>query len=174
MSEPGICSNEWQKEALLHKDALYGYAMALSRNPVDAEDLLQQTFVQAMPHFTSLRVESNLAAWLASIMRNTWRKQLRRERSGPDYEAFDDTGTLQSPDTNGPQALSIRAEQRENIRAALQQLPKVCSEVVVLCCIEEFSYKEAAEKLDCPIGTVMSRLSRARTKLERLLGPELE
>ena len=174
MSGPEIGSNDWAKEALLHKDALYGYAVALSRNPVDAEDLLQQTFLQAMPHFESLPGESNLAAWLATIMRNTWRKQLRCQRSDPSYAAFDNTETLQSPDTHGPQASIIRAEQRIKIRAALQQLPKVCSEVVVLCDIDQLSYKEAAAQLDCPIGTVMSRLSRARTKLKSLLRTQLE
>ena len=159
----------WHK-ALSHLDALYGFAMALTRSRIEAEDLVQDTYLQAMPHFAQLRHDSNLKGWLFTIMRNIWLKKLRHLRNGPDFVAPDqDNVKQQTIDFNDPQALTIRIWEREEIRLALEQLPNYCHEIIVLRDIEGFSYKEMAEILDCPIGAVMSRLTRARAKLKRVL-----
>ncbi len=170
MSNGKGSSTAWQKAALSHLDALYGFAMVLSRNPIEAQDLVQETYTQAAPHFAKLRPESNLKGWLFTIMRNAWLKELRHVRSGPDFVALDQAEVKEKAvDADDPQALYIRIWQREEIRVALEQLPSYCSEIIVLHDIEGFTYKEIAEILDCPIGTVMSRLARARARLKRVL-----
>ena len=163
-------STPWQQLALKQLDALLCFAMALTNNKIDAEDLVQETFVQAIPRFNDLNPDSNLKAWLFTIMRNTWLKKLRRTRSGPDFVDLD-TAIISACDIekNDPQSSCIRLWEREEIRLALEQLPAQCREIVVLGDIEGFSYKEMAEILDCPVGTIMSRLSRARAKLKQAL-----
>ncbi len=160
----------WQQLALKQLDALLCFAMALTNNKVDAEDLVQETFVQAMPYFNNLESDSNLKAWLFTIMRNTWLKKLRRSRSGPDFVELDITKvSADVTEKNDPQTFCIRLWEREEIRIALEQLPAQCREIVVLGDLEGFSYKEMAEILDCPVGTIMSRLARARAKLKQKL-----
>jgi RNA polymerase sigma-70 factor (ECF subfamily) len=163
-------SKTWIQQSLEQLDALLGFAMALTSNKVDAEDLVQETYVQAMPRFDNLRADRNLKAWLFTIMRNTWLKKIRRKQTGPNFVELNttDIGT-HAVDKNDPQAVCIRIWEREEIRVALEQLPTQCREIVVLGDLEGFSYKEMAEILDCPVGTIMSRLSRARAKLKHIL-----
>ena len=170
MSEKNRRSNDWQKAALCHLDALYGFAMALTRSPIEAEDLVQETYMQAVQHFSRLRPDSNLKGWLFTIMRNAWLKKLRHQRNGPEFVALEEDDVEQhTVDTDDPQALTIRIWEREEIRVGLEQLPTDWREIIVLRDMEGFSYKEMAEILDCPVGTIMSRLARARTKLKRVL-----
>ena len=170
MSEGKRSGTVWQKTAISHLDALYGFAMMLSRNPVDAQDLMQETYIQAMPHLSDLRADSNVKAWLFTIMRNVWLKERRHLRSGPEFVALDDGEALRKAiNTDDPHVLYVRIWQQEEIQAGLEQLPSHFAEIVVLRDIEGFSYKEIAEILDCPIGTVMSRLARARSRLKRVL-----
>lgn len=160
------------QEALLsHLDGLYGYAMTLSHNETAAEDLVQETFTQAALHLDGLKEDSNLKAWLFTIMRNLWLKELRHVRCGPKFVALDDVSTTRwaFDTTDDPGVLYVRIWEREEIRTALERLPAVHREVIVLRDIEGFSYKEMAELLDCPVGTIMSRLARARAKLKRVL-----
>ena len=156
--------------ALEQLDALLGFAITLTSNKVDAEDLVQETYVRAIPALESLHPESNLKAWMFTIMRNTWWKKLRRSNAGPHFVELD-TAEIRTPadDRNDPQAVCIRIWERDEIRGALEQLHTPYREIIVLCDIEGFSYKEMAEILDCPIGTIMSRLARARAKLKQTL-----
>ncbi len=171
MSDMGTKSTHCQEALLSHLEGLYGYAMTLSHDRTAAEDLVQETYTRATVHIDGLREDSNLKGWLFTIMRNLWLKELRHVRSGPEFVALDDVNTVQwAFDTSdNPEVLYLRIWEREEIRTALKCLPVAHREVIVLCDIEGFSYKEIAELLDCPLGTIMSRLARARAKLKRVI-----
>ena len=160
------------REALLgFLDALYGYGMALTRNATEAEDLVQDTYMQAALHCHGLRRDSNVKAWMFTIMRNRWLKQLRHEACGPEFVALDDATAerwLLDFDQE-PGRLCERIWERDEIRTALGELPVRQREIILLRDIEGFSYKEMADMLDCPVGTIMSRLARARSRCKELL-----
>jgi len=163
--------------ALEHLEALYGYAMALTRAPAEAEDLLQETYLRAVKAFGHLAPDSKMKPWLFVIMRNTWLNELRRRRNRPGMVELDpdDDNILQWRNRliDDPHLIYLRKLEREEIREAIESLPLQSREIVVLRDIEGFSYQEIATMLECPAGTVMSRLSRARDRLRRLLtGPK--
>jgi RNA polymerase sigma-70 factor (ECF subfamily) len=114
---------------------------------------------------------TQLKAWLFAILRNLWLNQLRHENHGPRFEELDEETeqTLEDGINLDPQVLYLREEARAAVRRALSRLSLEYREIVVLRDMEEFSYREIADMLDCPIGTVMSRLARARRKLRELL-----
>ena len=159
--------------ALEHIDALYGYALTLTRNRTEAEELVQETYVRAMRAFGQLAPHSNAKSWLFVIMRNAWLNQLRHARSGPHFvelEGEDEqVWNLPARSTNDPYTLFIRKLEREEVKDAIQSLPPIYREIIVLRDIEGFTYQEIATMLGCPAGTVMSRLGRAREKLRALL-----
>jgi RNA polymerase sigma-70 factor (ECF subfamily) len=161
----------WQQAALHHLDALYGFAMALTANEPDAEDLVQETYMLATQNFGRLRPDSNLKGWLFIIMRNTWIKSLRSERRKPDFVTLDHDNADHRPSdhSSDPQAIYLSNCEAEDLRAALKSLPSAYREMIVLRDIEGFSYKEMAATLKCPVGSIMSRLSRSRAKLRSLL-----
>ena len=160
------------REAMLgFLDALYGYGMALTRNATEAEDLVQETYMQATLHCDGLRRDSNVKAWMFTIMRNRWLKQLRHEACGPEFVALDDAAAqrwLLDSDLE-PGRLCERIWERDEIRTALGELPVGQREIILLRDIDGFSYKEMADMMNCPIGTIMSRLSRARARFKQLL-----
>lgn len=162
--------------ALEHIDALYGYAMTLTRDRSVAEDLVQETYLRAVRAFGRLLPESNLKGWLFAIMRNAWLNHVRHERCGPSWVELDagDEGGREwlAAHTFDPEAAFERHETRERVRAAIESLPSAHREVIVLRDIEGFSYQQIATILGCPAGTVMSRLGRARDKLRALLVEE--
>ena len=163
--------SEVQEDMLRCLDALYGYAMALTRHATEAEDLVQETYMQATRYCGKLRPDSNVKAWMFTIMRNRWLKQLRYANLRPELVALDDSVVehWMVDSEQEPGRLCERLWEREEIRAALRQMPRRQREIVLLRDIEGFSYKELAEILECPVGTVMSRLSRARGKLKEIL-----
>jgi RNA polymerase sigma-70 factor (ECF subfamily) len=158
-------------------DGLYSYALVLTRNHAEAEDLVQETFVRALPAMGRLRADSNAKGWLFTILRNVWLNQLRKWRNGPQMVEMDvDNGVADcivepSKDSHDLYVGKLEAEQ---VRAAIQELPVECREIVLLREYEGLSYQEIASVLDCPIGTVMSRLGRARGKLRALLSTTLK
>jgi RNA polymerase sigma-70 factor, ECF subfamily len=160
-----------------HIDSLYRYAMVLTGSRMEAEDLVQETYVRAIEAFHRLRENSNLRGWLLTILRNLWFNELRRRRRGPQLVEVDAdnhiSGGLAGSERNAQQILES-GEDVERVRAALQQLPAQFREILVLREFEELSYQEIATVLDCPAGTVMSRLGRARAKLRELLTGEWE
>lgn len=170
-SETG--DTDFKQAALEHIDALYGFAMMLTRNPTDAQDLVQETYLRAVRAFGALVADSNLKSWLFTIMRNIWLNQLRHSRSGPRFVEIDaeDDGNVQWFDhlAADPHIVFVRKLEREEVRQAIESLPAPYREVVVLRDIEGFSYQQIAGILGCPAGTVMSRLGRAREKLRQLL-----
>lgn len=172
MSEKGgnRGTSSWQSEALQLLDALYGFAMTLTHSKAESEDLVQETYMRAIQHYDRLRPDSNLKAWLFTILRNVWLKKLRHGRSAPEFIPFDENDLAIPPvEQNDPQAVLFRIWERDEVRSALTKLPRHFAEIVVLRDIEGFSYKELAQVLDCPVGTVMSRLARARTRFKQVL-----
>lgn len=163
----------FNEEALTHIDALFGYAMTLTRNRTEAEDLVQETYVRGARAANQLAAESNLKSWLFVVMRNAWLNQLRRQNNGPRFVGLEDEESFDpafpSEESTNPQVVYLRKVERTQILLALESLPTQYREVVVLRDIEGLSYQQIASVLDCPAGTVMSRLARAREKLRTLL-----
>jgi RNA polymerase sigma-70 factor (ECF subfamily) len=172
MNEGGN-STVFSQAALDHVDSLYGYALTLTRNQTEAEDLVQETCLLAVRAFGQLMPDSNLKGWLFVIMRNAWLNQLRHTRSGPRFVELDaeDEDRAYWLDHLGsdPHILYVKKLEREEVRTAIESLPRRYREIIVFRDIEGFSYKQIANMLGCPTGTVMSRLGRARQKLRRLL-----
>jgi RNA polymerase sigma-70 factor (ECF subfamily) len=153
-------------------DGLYCYAMVLSRDRTEAEDLVQETSVRAIQATVSLRPGSNVKSWLFTILRNIWLNRLRRRRTAPKMVELDgDEGTAQTAiePSKDPHALYVSKVERRLVREAILQLSDEFREIIVLREFAELSYQEIATLLDCPPGTVMSRLARARSKLRTLL-----
>jgi RNA polymerase sigma-70 factor (ECF subfamily) len=155
-----------------HLDALYSYAMVLSRNPTDAEDLVQETCARAIRATGSLREDSNIKSWLFTILRNIWLNRLRQQRTAPKLVELDvdqSIADIAVEASDDPLASYLRKVERERVRQAIQQLPTHFREVILLREYEELSYEAIAGLLNCPSGTVMSRLARARSRLRGLL-----
>ncbi|QQS45973.1 MAG: sigma-70 family RNA polymerase sigma factor [Acidobacteriota bacterium] len=166
-------NEDFRQAALDHLDALFSFAMILTRNRIEAEDLVQETYLRATRAFGSLAPDSNLKSWMFAIMRNIRLNQLRHENSGPKFVEIDadEENYWQITDENAqtPYVRLIRKLEREQVRAAIERLPIHYREVIVLRDLEGFSYKQIAGILQCPAGTVMSRLGRARDQLRLLL-----
>jgi RNA polymerase sigma-70 factor, ECF subfamily len=153
-------------------DGLYGYAMVLSRNSAEAEDLVQETCLRALRAIDGLREQGSVKSWLFTILRNIWLNQLRQRRTAPDLIDLDgdENGTYEPADAGqDPHKDLVNKVEREQVRVAIQQLPVEFREIIILREYEELSYQEIAGLLGCPIGTVMSRLARARVRLRNLL-----
>ena len=167
------------EKATPYMDQLYSHALRLTKNPADAEDLVQETYLKGYKAFNSFKDGTNLRAWLFRILTNSfinaYRKKQRSfdEQEVEDIEAFN---TLSSADYSSNTHLGISAEDAlferltdDEIQIAIDSLPGTYKDVVLLADVQGFSYKEIAEILDVPDGTVMSRLHRARAKLKDLL-----
>jgi RNA polymerase sigma-70 factor, ECF subfamily len=159
-----------------HIDGLYSYALTLSRNRVDAEDLVQETYVRAIPAVRRLRKKSNIRSWMFTILRNIWLNQVRQPRvavpmAGTDIDQF--LPEFRAPNAKDPHSLLLSSLDQDRVRQAISRLPIESREIILLREFEELSYQEIAGVLKCPIGTVMSRLGRARSKLRALLSATL-
>lgn len=170
---------EWrafEQAALEHLEALYGYARSLARNPTEAEDLVQETYLRGMKAARENLPAGNLKAWLFTILRHLWINRWRQQVNGPDFvplesmdPAADELSPWMSDERQRPDVLLEQHLLRDHIRAAIEALDDSFREVIVLRYIEGFSYSQIAQILGCPAGTVMSRLSRARAALRRQL-----
>jgi RNA polymerase sigma-70 factor (ECF subfamily) len=157
---------------LPHLNAAYGLARYLTRNDADADDVVQESLLRALRHFGGFRGEgaSRGRAWVLAIVRNmayTWRSRRRAEASATEFDETIHSDPAAAGD--GPASDLARRESRETLAQALDRLPRELREVIVLREIEGLSYKEIGEVADVPIGTVMSRLSRARKRLQEVL-----
>jgi RNA polymerase sigma-70 factor, ECF subfamily len=169
-------SDNGEPAILENLSALYGFAMSLTRNPTDAEDLVQEACLRAIKGLTQNGVRSDPKVWLFTILRNVWINQWRRRTKGPEFillgKTRGDGGSLEewlSDERERPEDHFDRNVVSGNIRLAISDLPEVFREVVVLRYFEGFSYRQIASILGCPAGTVMSRLNRARAELRILL-----
>src|SRR3984885_421631 len=161
---------EFEELAMPMVNSVYNMARWLTRNDHDAEDLMQETYLKAFRSFASFQVGTNFRAWIFKILRNTFLKSCPlRERPlmvGLDSEeqALPAMATCTTPESLFIESSSIAA-----LRTAIEELPAVCRQVILMCDVEQASYKEIAEVLSIPIGTVMSRLARARRALREAL-----
>ena len=147
---------------------LYNFAHWLTRDRVEAEDLVQETFVKALKGFSSFQAGTNFRAWMYRILRNTF---LTSRTGLKQMVSFDDEeGAVPEPAApDNPESLLFAQANEEELRRALDQLPVAHREIILLCDVEEMSYKQISELVGIPIGTVMSRLSRARQAMRGLL-----
>ena len=158
-------------------DGLYSYALVLTRNRAEAEDLVQETYVRALPAMGRLRADGNTKGWLFTILRNIWLNQLRKWRNGPqmiEVDVGDGVANSIVETSKDSHALYVSKLEAEQVRAAIQELPIDFREIILLREYEDLSYQEIANVLDCPVGTVMSRLGRARARLRVLLSTTLK
>jgi RNA polymerase sigma-70 factor (ECF subfamily) len=156
-------------------DGLYSYALVLSRDRTEAEDLVQETCLRAIRAMGSLRPDSNAKGWLVTILRNIWFNQLRQRRTVREVVELDlhvDDANRAADSRKDPHATYVSNIEQEQVRTAIQQLPVEFREIIILREYEDLSYQEIAAVLECPLGTVMSRLARARSKLRDLLSVE--
>jgi RNA polymerase sigma-70 factor (ECF subfamily) len=157
----------FEETVLPYLDAAFNYARWLTRNDVEAEDVVQDACVRAMRFFSSLR-DDDARAWLFTIVRNTWYSRVSRRANAAGTPLND--GQDQWPDNApDPEERLLQQHSVALVRAALEQLPIDFREVIVLREIEGLSYKEIAAVVGVPIGTVMSRLARARERLQTML-----
>lgn len=166
-------SGHLHEDALHHVDSLYGAAMRLTRNPADAEDLVQETYVKAFRFSGQFERGTNLKAWLHTILHNTF-LNLRR-RAGRNPVAVDSEIVERSADDGDrvatPEQILMRNTLSVDLQRAIDSLPEVFRQAVWLRDVEEFSYAEIAEMLSIARGTVMSRISRGRRMLyQKLVG----
>ena len=168
----------FQEEALPLLDSLYGGALRMTRNPADAEDLVQETMLRAYRSFDSFEPGTNLKAWLFRIMTNayinTYRKKQREPQkvSTDEIEDFDLYRELRTHDPSyeaTPENIVLDSLVDSDILQAIDELPEQFRLAVVLSDVEGFSYAEMAEIMDVPLGTVMSRLHRGRKALQKRL-----
>jgi len=157
--------------------SLYGAAMRMTRNPADAEDLLQETYLRAFRGFGGFQEGTNLKAWLYRILTNTFINTYRKKQREPvTVEGTDDLNEWYLFDRLGSRSVKGSAEDEvldrlpdASVKAALESLPERFRVPVLLADVEGFAYKEIAEIMETPIGTVMSRLHRGRKALEKAL-----
>jgi RNA polymerase sigma-70 factor (ECF subfamily) len=170
---------QFAAEAIEYMPALYSAALRMTRNPADAEDLVQETYLRAYRGYAGFEPGTNLRAWLYRILTNTYINSYRAKQRRPDERQLDDVEDLYLYRRLGAveEAMAARSAEDElmdlftddEVKAALDSLPEQFRIAVYLADVEGFSYKEIADILEIPIGTVMSRLHRGRKAMQREL-----
>lgn len=168
----------FEKLAYPHMDALFSTALRLTRNQLDAEDLVQEVYLRAFRFFDKFEEGTNFKAWIFKILTNTFINNYRQKARTPQHVEFENNVEHYYAEPERSRESKMQQEGApyahadlfgDEVNAALQKLSEEFRLVVILCDVEEFAYKEIAEMLDIPMGTVMSRLSRARGQLQKHL-----
>lgn len=152
-------------------DSLYNFAQWLTRNREDAEDLVQETYVKALKGFESFQIGTNFRAWMFQILRNTFlssRSRLEMRMTVP--LSSEDDFRVQFVSSNTAESLLVGRCDLHAVRCAIEQLPVIFREAILLRDVEDMSYQEIADLLSIPIGTVMSRIARARKAVRDVIG----
>jgi|SRR6202051_1541521 len=175
VSGADLKSDAFEELAMPLFDQLYNFARWLTQNREEAEDLVQETYTKALRGFSSFQLGTNFRAWMYRILRNTFltsRTGLKVTMTVP--LDSDEDGPELAVEHDTPETLLFERSNRELLQGAMDGLPVNFREILLLCEVEEMSYQEIAETLSVPIGTVMSRLSRARRALRDRLRPGLQ
>jgi RNA polymerase sigma factor (sigma-70 family) len=166
--------SRFEEAVLPHLTAAYNLARWLTRNGHDAEDLVQEAYLRAFKSFESFRGGADGRAWLFTIVRNTCYTWLQANRVQELTIAFDEEMHTLEDESRSPETLLLESADHQLLKDALEELPLAFREVVVLRELECMSYKEIADLIGIPVGTVMSRLARARERLQRRLKPSVK
>jgi RNA polymerase sigma-70 factor (ECF subfamily) len=172
VSEDRLSAASFEDLALPLFDQLYNFARWLTQDTAEAEDLVQETYVKALRGFSSFQAGTNFRAWMYRILRNSFLSSRTGLKNTVVLDEED--GEAVPVESATPESLLIEQANREMVQRALERLPVQFREILLLCEVEEMSYQEIAETLAIPIGTVMSRLFRARKALRGALRDRIE
>lgn len=163
---------DFDEEIIPHMDALYNFALRLTSDPNDAEDLVQESIVKAYRFFSSYEKGTNAKAWMFRILKNSFINNYRKTSKKPSQVDYDEVSSYyesiraERTETSDLESLMFRELMDDDISNALSELPEDFRTVVLLCDVEGYTYEEIANMLDVPIGTIRSRLHRGRNLLK--------
>jgi RNA polymerase sigma-70 factor, ECF subfamily len=171
MKQMEVIRRDFEQMVLPHRDALYNHALSLTRNPDEAEDLVQETTLRALRSIDSFRSEGPIRAWLLTILRNLFINSYRSRARSPYALSLD---ALENPDPilpvqSGSERQVFARMENAALHQAIAKLPSDYREVLMLSDLSGMNYQEISERVGVPVGTVRSRLSRARNRIRRSL-----
>ena len=164
----GVTTENREQALLPHLDAAYNLARWLTRDARDAEDVVQEAYLRALKHFDTFK-GGDARPWVLKIVRNTYYTWIHRNRVNEAMTPFDEEEDIHISDAPNPEMVLLKQTDMKLVRQALRKLPTEFLEVIVLREFEELSYKQIAETIQVPVGTVMSRLARARGRLAQII-----